>query len=236
MLDAFIAILAAIPTLYLAHIGVSVSLKPPRKSDDVTRKDVRFRVYAAAAMSLFFIGVQAFRSSRIIDALFREERSRVDASVVLDRVAGPRDNFHIATGQPFSVNIFFKSTHNTAKNVQVFPFALIEDGQVTDSQSDLAWQYAWAEFRRHDSDKPPDIDVPEGKTMWTSSTMPPLAASDAEGLIAGTRRLYLIQLVRWRNSSGSVSTRTFCQTLIHAEQVNLSQTGEFINCKTASPY
>jgi hypothetical protein len=236
MLDAILAILTAVPTVYLAYVSVSMSLKPPKKSDDATRKQLRFRIYAAAVASLILIGVQAFRNSRIIDALFTEERSRADASVVLERAAGPRDNFHITTGQPFSVNIFFKATHNTAKNVQVFPFALIEDGQITDSQSDLAWTYAWAEFKKHDNDKPPDIDIPEGKTMWTSSTMPPLSASDAEGLISGTRRLYLIQLVRWRNSSGSVSTRTFCQILIHAEQVNASRTGEFINCATRSPY
>jgi hypothetical protein len=236
MLDAFIAVLTVLPAVYLAYIGVSITLKPPKKSDDATRKHLRFRIYAAAVASLILIGVQAFRNSKIIDALFTEERSRVDASVELDRDAGPRNNFHIAAGEPFSINIFFRAKHNTAKQVEIIPFALIEDGQVTDSQSDLAWSYAWTEFKRHDNDKPPDMDIPEGQGVWTTSTMPSLSTTDAEGLISGTRRLYLMQLVRWRNSSGAVSTRTFCQILIHAEYVNTSGKGEFKNCNTRSPY
>jgi hypothetical protein len=110
------------------------------------------------------------------------------------------------------------------------------DGQDTPSQSDLAWSLAWEEFRKHDYDKPPDLDIPKDKWIWTSSTLAPLSKVDAEGLISGQRKLYLIQLVRWRNSSGSVSSRSFCQIVIHAEQINLTGTVEFVNCPTSSPY
>jgi hypothetical protein len=90
VLDAIIAILAAVPTLYLAHLGINISLKTPKKSDDVERRRLKRHIYIAATISLLFIGVQALRNSSVIERLLlknvAEQMHRLSFLKLINRV------------------------------------------------------------------------------------------------------------------------------------------------------
>ena len=165
-----------------------------------------------AGLSVLSTVGQAFRTHL-------ETQDKLDPVIELSRFALADDAKHIAPNRPLTINLFYKSAHNTAHDVQFFTYPIIV-GDGEKNPSDIAWTKAKIDYQRFMLTPTAGGEVPRNIEIYQSSTIPSLTDEEVKGLISGKYHFYALQFVRWKNAAGWQNERKFCFTLANAELVN----------------
>jgi hypothetical protein len=210
LLPVFSALLA----LYVAGVGVWAGLEPTKKSDQVFRARIRWSALVTAILLIPMAILQAFQNPEVLRQLLYEERSQVDASIVLDRIVSPDDPRLALSGNASNLFINFASRHNTAKNADLFTYSVLMPGPPTVEQNIVAWKRAMDKFTDDENREHETRELSENAVVSKPIGLPDkFSEDDRSSLLNGTSALYVFSFAHWTNPSGSESKRSFCLRL-----------------------
>lgn len=212
-LDVVLALISAALTGYLAWKGIEVSLRPPKKSDDLGRRKIRKQIQWVAATAILLIGIQALRNSLSSQRVLRELQNQGNAQLYIVELGPTANAWRITPGGPMFLNAFVGTRGTTtAYDAHIRQELYLKPG-LLDGPTLARLSRAFLEGRGTGYRNEYTSTVTPQLENFRSIGVPALSIDQATGLLSGMLKVYLLTAARWRNPSGSESHMFSCMIL-----------------------